>query len=53
MEFFTLITQVSSRSDHPDTRMGKRAKQIDIGLWKEQPGEKTWLSHRQRTNQVI
>ncbi len=23
MEFFTLVTQVSSRSDHPDTRMGQ------------------------------
>ncbi len=47
MEFFTLITQVSSRSDHPDTR------RIDIGLRKEVPGEKTWLSHWQRTSRVI
>ncbi len=26
MEFFTLITQVSSRSDHLDTRMGQARK---------------------------
>ncbi len=31
MEFFTLITQVSSRSDHPDTRTGQARKDELIG----------------------
>ncbi len=39
MEFFTLITQVSSQSGHPYGPSAQR--QIEIGLRKEVSGEKT------------
>ncbi len=51
MEFFTLITQVSSRSDHSDAHMGQaRTKSVDISVQKKMKKKKGFCTNFITTN---